>query len=121
MQGIAGNHQTAADLESYSLGTLALSLISGFDQHLFVCHKCRAELDAIEPYGFVHYTGDGPFYSRATRLRTGMLFARHWGRGLEGGLEFRTREGAKSYLVQSFSLMFPDHACTAGCGSTKYN
>ena len=113
-----GGHQTAEDLESYSLGTLALSLLPGLEQHLLICTRCRDRLSAIEPYNFVHYTRDGPFYSRVTRLRTGTFFARHWGRSLEGGKEFRTRGGAKAYLVRAFPQVFPEHICTARCGAT---
>jgi hypothetical protein len=76
------------------------------------------ELNAIEPCNFIHYTRDAPFYFRITKLPAGTLFARHWGRSLGGGKEFRRREGAKTYLMCTFSLMFPEHACTAGCGAT---
>jgi hypothetical protein len=111
-------HQSGEDLERYSLGRLVLRLLPGFEQHQLICQRCREKLTALEPYNFVHYTGDGPFYSRTTKLRTGVFFARHWGRSLEGGKEFRTREGAKAYLVRSFFLLFPEHTCAARCGDT---
>lgn len=119
MQANADDHQTRADLESYSLGKLAESPTPGFELHLLICRRCRSGLDAIEPYNFVHYTNDGPFYSRITRLRSGMFFARHWGRSLEGGKEHRTREAGKAYLVRSFFLLFPEHTCTARCGASR--
>src|ERR1039457_2510360 len=112
-------HQSGEALESYSLGRLIPSRTAAFEQHLLICHQCQAKLNAIEPYNFVHYTGDGPFYSRVTKLRTGMLFARHWGRSLEGGKEFRTRESAKAYLERAFPQVFPEHTCTARCGATN--
>jgi hypothetical protein len=119
MQKRDDGHQTGEDLESYSLGRLALSLLPGLEEHLLICPGCRERLQTMEPYNFVHYTGDGPFYSRVTKLRTGMLFARHWGRSLEGGKEFRTREGAKAYLERTFPQVFPEHTCTARCGAAN--
>jgi hypothetical protein len=114
-----GGHQSGGDLESYSLGRLAASLTAAFEWHLLICQGCRTELTAIETYNFVHYTGDGPFHSRITKLRTGRVFARHWGRIMEGGKEFRTCGRAKAFLVRTFVLIFPEHACTARCGSTN--
>lgn len=118
MQEDIDDHQSGERLENYSLGRLAPFLTAAFERHLLVCQRCRAKLKAIEPYNFVHYTSDGPFYSRITKLRTGAFIARHWGRSLEGGKEFRTRKGAKAYLVRSFSRMYPEHTCTARCGAT---
>lgn len=112
-------HQPSADLEDYSLGRLASSRIPAFEQHLLICQACRTKLNAIEPYNFVHYTLDGPFYSRVTKLRTGNFLARHWGRTVEGGKEFRTRKGATAYLLRTFSRIFPEHVCTSRCGSTR--
>jgi len=119
MQGRVDDHQSGEDLESYSLGKLALSLMPGCEQHLLICRRCRARLNAIEPYGFIHYTHEGPFYSRITKLHTGAFFARHWGENLEGGKEFRTRRGAQAYLARTFARMFPEHTCTARCGATN--
>ena len=112
-------HPTGEDLESYSLGRRPLSLLPGFVERLLICRRCRSELSAIEPCGFIHYTRNGPFYSRITKLRTGAFFARHWVRSLEGGKEFHTREGAKAYLVRAFPRVFPEHACTARCDVTN--
>jgi hypothetical protein len=113
------HHQSGEDLESYSLGRLPPSRSAAFEQHLLICERCRAKLTAIEPYNFVHYTGDGPFYSRITKLGTGNFLARHWGRSLEGGKEFHTRKGARGYLARTCSQLFPDHTCTARCGPTE--
>jgi|ERR1017187_7745950 hypothetical protein len=119
MQEDADGHQSGEDLESYSLRSLAPSRTGAFEQHLLFCQQCRARLHAIEPYNFVHYTRDGPIYSRVTKLRTGAFFARHWGENLEGGKEFRTKRGAKAYLARTFARMFPEHKCTARCGATN--
>jgi hypothetical protein len=119
MQADIDAHESGEDLASYSLGRLAPSRAAAVERHLLICQRCRAKLNAIEPYNFVHYTSDGPFYSRITKLRTGTFIARHWGRSLEGGKEFRTRKGAKAYLARTFSRMFPEHACTARCGATN--
>src|ERR1039457_554822 len=115
----AENHCSAEDLESYSLGKLTPSRTADLEKHLLVCHTCRVSLDGMEPYNFVHYTNDGPFYSRITKMRTGNFFARHWCRSLEGGKEFGSRQGARAYLLRSFSQMFPEHTCSKRCGSTK--
>ena len=72
-------------LEEYSLCELAESRVAAVEEQLLVCHFCRARLEAIEPVNFVHFTEDGPVYSRATKLTTGKVMARHWGKDLEGG------------------------------------
>lgn len=112
------DHRTGDDLENYSLGKLSPPRTRPLEEHLLICRQCGAKLKAIEPYNFVHYTGDGPIYSRVTRLRSGVYVARHWGLRLEGGKEFQSRQGAKAYLVRTFSQMFPEHLCTARCGPT---
>lgn len=117
-QGHIDDHQSGEDLENYSLGRLAPSRAPALERHLLSCQGCRTELNAIEPYNFVHYTRDGPFYSRVTKLRTGKLFARHWSRSLEVGKEFRTQQDAKTYPAITFCQMFPHHVCTARCGAT---
>ncbi|MGO4885624.1 MAG: hypothetical protein ACLP59_33105 [Bryobacteraceae bacterium] len=114
-----GEHLSGTDLENYSLGRIVLPRSAALEQHLLVCSACRADLQAIEPYNFVHYTRDGPFYSRITKLRSGELVARHWGKTIEGGKTFRTRAGAKAYLVRSFARIFPEHVCTRRCGSSS--
>jgi len=115
---LAEGHKSEEGLESYSLGRLAPSHVAALEEHLLICERCRAKLADIEPFNVVHYTSDGPFYFRITRLRTGTFFARHWGRNLEGGKEFRTRASAKTYLEASFFQMFPEHICTSRCGPT---
>jgi hypothetical protein len=117
-QGHIDDHQSGEDLENYSLGRLAASRMPEVEQHLLVCEQCRTKLSDIEPYNSVHYTRDGPFYSRVTKLRTGALFARYWGRSLEVGKEFQTHQGARAYPARTFSQMFPHHICTAHCGAT---
>ena len=116
MDNSVAPHRSEEELENYSLGRIAPSHSAALEEHLLVCESCRARLSGIEPFNFVHYTKDGPFYSRVTRLRTGTFRARHWGRNLEGGKEFRTLAGAKVYLVRSFAEMFPEHTCTTRCG-----
>jgi len=113
-----GDHHSGGDLESYSLRRLAPARTGPLEQHLLFCPQCRQKLNAIEPYNFVHYTRDGPIYSRITKLRTGAFFARLWGENLEGGKEFRTKWSAKAYLLRTFARMFPEHTCTTRCGAT---
>jgi hypothetical protein len=119
MQGPEEDHRSIEDLERYSLRQIDATRTAGLEEHLLICPLCIQKLTQIEPYNFVHHTRQGPFYSRVTRLRTGAFFARHWGRNLEGGKEFRTLAAAKAYLSRSFSQMFPNHVCTARCGSTN--
>ena len=119
MHAPSGNHRSGTELESYSLGRLGASQAAVLEEHLLICEQCTEALLAIEIFNFVHYTREGRFYSRITRLESGSFFARHWGRDLEGGREFRTRSAAKAYLTRSFSQMFPEHACSSRCGSTS--
>ncbi len=112
-------HCTDDHLERYSLGRLASSEMPALEEHLLVCPRCTSRLARMEPYNFVHFTADGPIYSRITRLRQGTFFARHWGRSLSGGKQFQSRQGARAYLVRTFALMFPEHVCSRRCGKTQ--
>jgi hypothetical protein len=118
MQESIESHRSAEELESYSLRRLAPSRTGALEQHLLLCQQCRDQLNAVEPYNFVHYSSDGLIYLRITKLRTGEFWAQVWGESLEGGKEFRTKRGAKAYLERTFARMFPEHTCTARCGAT---
>jgi predicted anti-sigma-YlaC factor YlaD len=79
------DHISGLVLEEYSLDKLAESGLAAVEEHLLVCEHCRAWLDAIGPANFVHFTEDGPAYSRATLFATGQVMARHWGKSLDRG------------------------------------
>ena len=116
---MAGVHGSGDELESYSLGRLAPTRVDALEEHLLICGACRSALEDLEALNYIHDTPEGPFYSRTTRMRTGKFFARHWGCSVEGGREFRTLAGARRYLAQSFTELFPEHVCTIRCGSTR--
>lgn len=119
MPNRSDQHQTPEDLENYSLRKLPPPSTARLEEHLLICPQCRDQLSAIEPYSFVHYTSDGAIHSRVTRLRSGIFAARHWGRRLEGGKEFKSRKAARAYLIRTFFQMFPEHVCTPRCGATS--
>ncbi len=119
MRDTIEGHLSDGALEEYSLYKLDESSISALEEHLFVCDFCRARLEAIEPVNFVHYTADGLIFSRVTRLRSGKVMARHWGKELEGGKPFGSVSAGKKYLSESFSHMFPEHECDGRCGPTQ--
>ena len=112
-------HISYGMLEEYSLDKLAESAVPAVEEHLLVCDHCRAWLDAIEPVNFLHFTEDGPIYSRATLLATGQVMARHWGKSLDGGRVCGSVSAARKYLSQSFAQMYPEHKCGAKCGPTQ--
>lgn len=112
--GIQG-HLSDGVLEEYSLDKLRESCLVALEEHLLICDQCRARLEAIEPVNYIHYSQDGPIYSRVTRLATGRLLARHWGKDVDGGKVFGSIVAAKTYLSESFSLMFPEHGCNRWC------
>jgi hypothetical protein len=116
MEDDVGRHISDKALEEYSLDKLSESSVVAVEDHLRACDRCRVRLDAIQPLNFVHFTEDGPIYSRATRLTTGKVMARHWGEKLDGIRECRSVSAAKRYLTQSFSQMFPEHRCEGKCG-----
>lgn len=116
MQYRPDEHVSTEHLEEYSLGKLSPGHTDDVEEHLLICQECRESLWAIEPYNFIHHTADGPIYSRVTRLRNGMFAARHWGRALDGGKEFNSKQGAKAFLTRTFGEMFPEHVCTKACG-----
>ncbi|HUE03511.1 MAG TPA: zf-HC2 domain-containing protein [Bryobacteraceae bacterium] len=115
--GVFRGHPSNGSLEEYLLDQLAEADLAGIEEHLLVCDQCRAMLERIEPINYIHYTEDGPVYERITMLTTGAVMARHSGRDLHAGRVFRSFSGAKRYLSESFSQMFPDHICTGLCAS----
>jgi hypothetical protein len=115
----SSDHVAAATLEAYSLQDLTVEAVETVENHLLVCETCRTRLAGIEPFNTVHYTQDGPFYSRVTRLRNGVFAARHWGCQIDGGRRCDDLASACKYLVESFAQMFPEHKCVEGCGDTR--
>jgi len=116
---MAEAHASNEELENYSLARLVLERTAALEEHFLICDPCRSALESLEPLNWIHYTPEGPFYWRITRLSTGKFFARHWGCAVEGGREFRTLSGARKYLARSFAELFPEHVCTIRCGSTR--
>jgi len=112
-------HISQKSLEEYSLDKMVDASVVKIEEHLLICQFCRARLEAMEPFNYVHFTADGPIYSRITRLATGEVMARHWGKDLRGGKLFRTVSEGKRYLTASFAQMFPEHTCGAKCGPTR--
>ncbi len=119
MRDTIEGHVSDGALEEYSLYKLDESSFAALEEHLLVCDFCRARLEAIEPVNFVHYTEDGMIFSRVTRLRTGKVMARHWGKELDGSKVFRRVSAGKKYLSDSFSQMFPEHSCDGRCGPAQ--
>jgi hypothetical protein len=121
MHGPVEEHIAAATLEDYSLQELGPEALEAAECHLLICAACQKRLVGIEPFNTVHYTQDGPFYSRITRLRDGSFAARHWGCQIDGGGRYLDLAGACKYLVDSFAQMFPEHACGEACGDAAPN
>ena len=116
MHGSIDEHIGAATLERYSLGELGPAALEAVVEcHLLVCAACRGRLAVIEPFNTVHYTQDGPVYSRITQLWDGSFAARHWGRQMDGGSRYQDLADARKYLLDSFAQMFPEHHCGEAC------
>lgn len=111
------SHLSDGTLEDYSLEKLVGPGLAAVEEHLLVCGPCRDRLERIEPVNYLHYTPDGPVYSRVTRLTTGEAMARHWGSDLHGGRIFGNVRDATRYLNDTFSQMYPEHICDHACGS----
>ena len=112
------DHAQEKALREYSLGELAQDDIARIEEHLQNCDFCRALLTKLEPINYVHFTADGPVYSRVTRLTTRKVMARHWGKEMDGGMVFTSVSSARRYLSESFAQMFPEHRCDRTCGPT---
>jgi hypothetical protein len=112
-------HVSSKLLEEYSLDSLTKRCDSAVEEHLLVCVYCCTRLEAVEPLSFVHITEDGPIYSRATRLTTGFVIARQWGKELDGMRMCGSIAHAQKYLNKSFSEMFPEHSCDSRCGGVQ--
>ncbi len=95
------------------LGPEALEAV---ECHLLICAACRDQLAGIEPFNTVHFTENGPLYSRITRLRDGSFAARLWGCRVDGGSRHDDLAAARKYLLDSFVKMFPGHKCGEVCG-----
>jgi hypothetical protein len=102
-------HLSDTLLEQYMFDRLPPS--REVDRQLSTCDCCQARLEKILLVNFVHYTEDGPVYSRATRLATGKVTARHWGKDLDGRRIF-TISVAKRNLFESFYQMYPERGCS---------
>jgi hypothetical protein len=129
-------HPSKDLLERYSLSRSTPEESAQVEQHLLVCEECRtclAELDtyavamrsalqvaasfpAHRPLQVVHYTAEGPVYSRSRKIKKGRWLAVHEGPNLEGGRFCKTLRQANEYLYRSFVEMFPEHRCTPQCG-----
>jgi hypothetical protein len=112
-------HVSIRTLEECSLGELTESRVGDIEEHLRIWDYCRGRLQGIEPVNFVHFTEDGPVYSRATRLTTGKVIARHCGKELSGGKVCGDLSAARRYLSESFSQMFPEHTCDGRCSPAR--
>lgn len=112
-------HFSDEALEEYSLDRLADYTVVVVREHLLFCDYCRARLEGIEPVNLVHFTEDGPVYSRATRLTIGKVMVRHWGAQLEHGKVCGSVSAASGYLSESFAQMYPEHRCEGRCGPAK--
>jgi len=121
MHGSVEEHIGAATLQGYSLQELGPEALEAAECHLLVCSRCRNRLAGIEPFNAVHYTQDGPFYSRITKSRDGSFCARHWGCQIDGGCRHPDLAAACKYLADSFAQMFPEHECGRECGDTSPN
>ena len=119
MHGSVEEHIGAATLEDYSLQELGPEALETAECHILICAACQKRLAGIEPLNTVHYTQDGPFYSRVTRLRDGSFCAHHWGCQIDGGRRFPDLASACKYLVDSFAQMFPEHKCVEACRDTR--
>ena len=111
----AKEHIGPTALERYSLEDLGTDDLETVECHLLICVACRDRLEGIEPLNTIHYTLEGPFYSRITQLRDGSFRARHWGCQIDGGDNYRGLAGARKYLLDSFVQMFPEHECGEAC------
>ena len=114
-----GDHTSLEMLREYSLDNLPVASIAWVVEHLRKCSFCSERMAAIEPFNYIHFTEDGLIHSRATRLTTHRVLARHWGRDLEGGTAFSSASAAKRYLNESFAEMFPEHRCGNKCGRDR--
>ena len=121
MHGSIEEHIETATLEDYSLRRLGPEAVGAVEGHLLVCARCRDWLAGIEPFNSIHYTEDGPFYSRITLLQDGSLWAHHWGCEIDGGGRYRDRADACKYLRDAFEQMFPEHECGDECGEMTRN
>ena len=121
MQFSDEEHIGAATLEGYSLQDLGPEVLEAAECHLLVCAACHDRLARIEPFNTIHYTEDGPFYSRVTQLRDGSFCARHWGCQIDGGGRYPDLSSACKYVLDSFVQMFPEHECGEACGVASLN
>lgn len=50
MEDSGTRHMDAEEIESYSLGCLAAEEAAPFDEHLLICEKCQAMVEACDAY-----------------------------------------------------------------------
>jgi len=82
----------------------------------------KLDSDALSrgrPLEITHSTADGPIRLWVEQSLSGGWQARYTGAQLSGGQEFRTSERARTFALQSFGEMFPDHVCTHACSFSR--
>src|ERR1017187_3492462 len=109
MHGSIEEHIGAANLEGYSLQELGPEALEAAESHLLICAACQKRLAGIEPFNTIHYTPDGPFYSRITQLRDGSFRARHWGCQIDGGGGYADRSEERRVGKECRSRWSPYH------------
>jgi hypothetical protein len=115
MQGSCDGHIGAATLEQYSLQVSLPEAEEVVEYHLQICAACRDRLERIEPFNMIHFTLNGLFRSRVTRLQGGSFWAHHWDCQVAVWGRFLTLASARNYLIDSFVHLLPEHECSNAC------
>jgi hypothetical protein len=117
-------HISLSELTDYAAGRVfAGTNLIGLEEHLFLCERCRKvvvklDSDALSharPLEIIHATADGLIRLWVEQSLSGRWLARFSGDQLDGGQEFGSIESARTFTLQSFEQMFPEHVCSHAC------
>lgn len=78
MADIAIRHMNAEEIEAYSLGGFSEREAAPFDEHLLICGRCRAKVEASDAYvaamcgaaRLIRQGGEQPEPQRQTAVKT---------------------------------------------------
>jgi hypothetical protein len=121
-------HINLSELTDYAAGRVfARTTLVELEEHLFLCGECRSVVVKLDsdassrrrPLEITHTTADGLIQLWIEQSLSGRWLARFSGDQLDGGQEFGNLESARTFALQSFEQMFPEHVCNLACSFSR--
>jgi hypothetical protein len=121
-------HISASVLAYYAAGwVFGRTALSELKEHRLLCGECQRVVVKLDsdvlprgrPLEITHATVDGFIRLWVEQSASGCWLARYTGGQLNGGQEFGSVESARTFTLQSFDEMFPEHVCNHACSFSR--